>query len=232
MTREHEAKVAASQAAPQNKWLVPYPILQEKKSLPLADAPLETLIIPYSHTLSAGTWPTLPTITEMTENSSLPHVGSPAYIMQSLDSMPMEEDRMISEETRCSTRLVDNANKDIMEKVTEAARKRDLEGTVTHPSLPVQNSFVVISNNELVLHAQKLGFHIHDNNFSSVDMLRDLENARSDLSDQNINKPTQASILFIENSTGETTPLSMDWANISDNEDPFIIVESREKNIC
>ncbi|XP_071681204.1 uncharacterized protein [Lolium perenne] len=64
----------------------------------------------------------------MAENSSSPPAGSPAYIVQSPDSASMEEDKTIPEDTRCSTRLADNVNMDIMEKVSEAARKRDLEG--------------------------------------------------------------------------------------------------------
>ncbi|KAM0862657.1 hypothetical protein ACQ4PT_045119 [Festuca glaucescens] len=116
ITREHEAKVAASQDVPQNKWLVPCPILQEKRKMPPADTLLTTLLLPYSQ------WPSLPTITEMNENSSSPPVGSPAYVVQSPDSIPMEEDRVTSEDTRCSTRLLDNANKDIMEKVEDKKR--------------------------------------------------------------------------------------------------------------
>jgi hypothetical protein len=237
MTREHEAKMAASQVAPpavsqaitSNKWLTPCPILQENKTLSPMEVPLQNLLLPYTQNLPAGSWPPLPTITEMAENSSSPPAGSPAYIVQSPDSASMEEDKTIPEDTRCSTRLADNVNMDIMEKVSEAARKRDLEGMSTHSSLPVQNSFAVLSNDELVLRAQKLGVHIPDNNFSSVDMLRDLENARSELANKNVNKSSHANTLFIEDNTGEKTPLSMDWADNSDNENAFVIVESRKK---
>jgi hypothetical protein len=59
----------------------------------------------------------------------------------------------------------------------------------------------------------------------------------NDLSSKNDNVETPASTLFIENNTEEGDPLSLDWVETSDNEEPFNVMDSRKcksarKKIC
>jgi hypothetical protein len=82
-----------------------------------------------------------------------------------------------------------------------------------------------------------MGVRIPDNDFAAFGILRDLETARNDISSKNDNVKTSASTLFIENNTGEATPLSLDWVETSDNEEPFNVMDSRNcksarKKIC
>ncbi|KAM0871587.1 hypothetical protein ACQ4PT_039287 [Festuca glaucescens] len=128
MTIEHEVALAAGTTTPSNKWLVPCPILEEKNAVPPVTTHMTSMLLPYSHTMSVDAWPTLPTITEVTDASSSPLAGSPAYAVQSPEVSPMEENMVAPEDTRFSTKLQDNVNKNIMDKATEVAMKRNLEG--------------------------------------------------------------------------------------------------------
>jgi hypothetical protein len=74
-----------------------------------------------------------------------------------------------------------------------------------------------------------MGVKIPDNNFSSIDLLRELECARENLDNKHMHNVTDAP-LFIENNMGETTPLCMSWSDENEgNGEDFILVESRKK---
>jgi hypothetical protein len=65
-----------------------------------------------------------------------------------------------------------------------------------------------------------------------MNLLKELETARSSLATKNMKQKTPASTLFIENSDGNATPLSMNWVSSSDNDDnSFIVVENRNGKI-
>jgi hypothetical protein len=69
--------------------------------------------------------------------------------------------------------------------------------------------------------------NIPDNDFAAIDILRDLEASRNDLAEKCTSTRKNADILFIENNIGNSTPLSMDWNPVSDNEEPFTIVRNK-----
>jgi hypothetical protein len=113
-----------------------------------------------------------------------------------------------------------------MEKASALSKKRNLEGN--HDSAPnplSNNSFAVLSDNQMVAKDSLMGVKIPDGNFAVVD----LEVARNSLvSRQRIVNPSSAT-LFIESNEGTTTPLSMDWISSDDNEDTsFTLVENRK----
>ena len=64
----------------------------------------------------------------------------------------------------------------IDEKAAEVAKKRNLEGNNN-----TSNTFDVLSDPELILHAVKMGVDIPDTDFASIDILRELEKSRSQL---------------------------------------------------
>jgi hypothetical protein len=72
--------------------------------------------------------------------------------------------------TRFSSRLQDSANIDIVEKATTLSKKRNLEGNHDFARNPLSNnSFVVLSDNQIVAKAGLMGVKISDGNFATVD---------------------------------------------------------------
>lgn len=86
---------------------------------------------------------------------------------------------------RTSARL----QKDILlttdDKTTRMGKKRNLEGT----NLTSENSFNVLSDNEIVQMSSGMGVIIDDANFTVIDLMKDLEIARHCLADKKILPP-------------------------------------------
>jgi hypothetical protein len=72
-----------------------------------------------------------------------------------------------------------------------------------------------------------MGVRIPNDDFSHVNLPRELEDAISSLPLKNAPKTSLVSTLFIKNSLGDSTPLSLDWASSSAS---FTLVESRKGN--
>jgi tetrahydromethanopterin S-methyltransferase subunit F len=151
-------------------------------------------------------------------------MGSREYTVQSPISPPANDvEQEDTAATQFSTRLQDTAMEDIRDKAENITRKRNLEGNNTSTDT---NSFASLSNSEIVVHASMMGVKIPDNNFSSIDLLRELECARENIDNKHMHSVTDVP-LFIKNNVGETTPLSMGWADENEgNDEDFILVES------
>jgi hypothetical protein len=192
MAREHEASKLSGTVAPANSWLVPCSFVQNVHA-PVHEGndTVQSMLLPHTYTLSHDAWPPLPSIAEVTDGSNSPLIGSPAYVVQSPDASPEEfhdSDYTVpdSSPTRCSSRLQPQINMNIMDKMANVSKKRNLEGTHDPPQNPASsNSFAALSDNALMLKAYKMGVKIPDNDFSAIKMIRDLETARSDLSSKN-----------------------------------------------
>jgi hypothetical protein len=232
IAREHADAQRETGTSP-NKWLVPCPILDLNKHVicepvsPMA-APLSSLLLPYSQALSAVTWPPLPMVTDFSDSSSSPLGDPPGYLVQSPDASledNVEEAQEESDPRMNCRRASADMNSSIMEKVEIVARKRSLEGNAV-PTSNNSNSFSVLSNSELMCRAHKMGVNIPDNDFAAIDILRDLEASRNDLAEKCMSRNNEDT-LFIENNVGNSTPLSMDWNPVSDNEEPFTIVRNK-----
>jgi hypothetical protein len=157
---------------------------------------------------------------------------SSGYLVQSPEISLEDKEEEIQEEldvSRCSRRAPADTNTNIMYNVEKAAKKRNLEGNIAVP-ISDSNSFAALSNTELICRALKMGVHIPDNDFTAIDILRDLETSRNDLANKNVSAQLHADNLYIENNIGNSTPLSMDWIPSSDNDEPFTIVRNRGKN--
>jgi hypothetical protein len=236
IAREHEDALLKPGMSP-NKWLVPCPILNINNVMhcnpvtPSA-APLSSLMLPFSHTLSEEAWPPLPVITDVTDTVTSPMDESSGYLVQSPEISLEDKEEEIQEEldvSRCSRRAPADTNTNIMYNVEKAAKKRNLEGNIASPAFD-SNSFATLSNSELMCRAHKMGVHIPDNDFAAIDILRDLETSRNELANKNVSAQLHADNLYIENNIGNSTPLSMDWIPSSDNDEPFTIVRNKGKN--
>uniref|UniRef100_A0ACD5TS97 Uncharacterized protein n=1 Tax=Avena sativa TaxID=4498 RepID=A0ACD5TS97_AVESA len=171
-------------------------------------------------------------ITDVSVVASSPSKDPPSYTVQSPDSASMEEVVVIEDAERFSQRLQAEANVHVMEKVANVSKKRTLEGNEHFNSDPlIGNSFAALSDSDIVTRASMMGVKIPDNDFSSINLLRELEHARNGLLEKNEPNIIHQQ-LFIENNTGVSTPLSMAWANSSDVDDSsFTLVESRKKRV-
>ncbi|XBI43224.1 hypothetical protein VPH35_108020 [Triticum aestivum] len=130
------------------------------------------------------------------------------------------------DELRFSTRNMQNMGDKIQDRAVAISRKRNLEGNCNF------NSFDVLSNSDLMIRASKMGVIIHDDNFSSIDILRELERVRRGDNNSNHNSDTMSveKTMFITNGKGDKTPISTDWADgEEDLEEDFIPVRSRKK---
>jgi hypothetical protein len=226
MAKEHEARQLAG--SPPNSWLVPCSLIhKEQLPDPRGTEAVASLLPPLSQNLPANIWPPLPSITDISDGSNSPLVGSPDYVVQSPEGS--HEDNLVvpeADETRFSSRIFPSANEDVMRKAMQATKKRNLEGNIPIPSS--SNSFAALSDSALMIRAHKMGVIIPDDNFSSFDVIRDLENARNDINAKNGFVKAPVSTLYIENNVGDSTPLSMDWISSSDNDEPFTVVKSRK----
>jgi hypothetical protein len=169
------------------------------------------LLFPCDKNLNTEDWPPLPIITDVTGDSQSPMVGSSDYIVQSPKSSPDVDVQAEGFSTRFSSRIQEEANMDMRDKATNISKKRNLEGNHdTAPNPLANNSFAVLSNNQIIVKANLMGVKIPNNDYSHVNLLRELEAARSSLSIENTPKVKPIASLFIESSAGQSTPLSMD----------------------
>ncbi|KAK1631927.1 hypothetical protein QYE76_006242 [Lolium multiflorum] len=128
MAKEHEARQLAG--SPPNSWLVPCSLIhKEQLPDPRGTEAVASLLPPLSQNLSANIWPPLPSITDISDGSNSPLVGSPDYVVQSPEGS--HEDNLVvpeADETRFSSRIFPSANEDVMRKAMQATKKRNLEG--------------------------------------------------------------------------------------------------------
>ena len=175
-------------------------------------------------------WPPLIDIIDVSSESNSPLLGSPEYMVQSPLS-PVAEESVEEEnvvEPRVSERNKTMANVNMMEKADVYSRKRNLEGTSIPP--PDNNSFAALSDSDLMLRAKKMGLNIPDNDFTAINLVRELEVARENLGDKIESSKQKENTLFIENNVGESTPLSMNWMEQDEVEEAsFSVVERRKK---
>jgi hypothetical protein len=227
--KEDEGSVVVDHVA--DKWLVPYSVGNQGQDYVSVGVSKKVLVSSAVnvHVSPVGKrfWPSLVTITDVSEESASSVMGSREYTVQSPISPPVDDvEQEDTAATRFSSRLQNNVTEDIREKAENLTRKRNLEGNDTTTDT---NSFASLSNNEIVVRASMMGVKIPDNNFSSIDLLRELECARENIENKHVHSVNDVP-LFIENNVGETTPLCMSWADENEeNDDDFILVESKKK---
>jgi hypothetical protein len=74
-----------------------------------------------------------------------------------------------------------------MEKVIHLSKKRNLEGNSATPLMVnYMIIFFVLSNQEIMLRSTMMGVNIPYDNLESIDLLRELEKARSNLNEKKV----------------------------------------------
>jgi hypothetical protein len=135
---------------------------------------------------------------------------------------------MIQEErpTRQSQRLKEQGfgGIKIAEKAAMAVKKKNLEGNFSKH----QNSFAVLSNNEIIDRSRKMGVRIENNIPEKCDILRELEKARANLCEKEIQKGNDQ-----DKENSENLPLEemkfIEWKSDSSDEEGYHLVTSRKQ---
>jgi hypothetical protein len=138
------------------------------------------------------------------------------------------EDELIQEEkiTRQSQRLKEQGMGaiKIAEKAAMAVKKKNLEGNFSNH----QNSFAVLSNDEITDRSRKMGVRIEDNIPEKCDMLRELEKARANLCEKDTQKKKDQ-----DKENSENLPLEemkfIEWKSDSSDDEGYHLVTSRKQ---
>uniref|UniRef100_A0A8I6Z027 Uncharacterized protein n=1 Tax=Hordeum vulgare subsp. vulgare TaxID=112509 RepID=A0A8I6Z027_HORVV len=154
-----------------------------------------------------------PTVTEMKnddkncqrENQTY-FVQSPGESCEDVDGVPTP----ILEEVqaRFSKRTVGINLEHVGARAEKMARKRNLQGNE-----PIsENSFDVLSNMEIINMASHMGVNIPDDEFTDIDVIRELEKSRANIARKiNTDDKQQEEVLLITNVAGESSTLNTAW---------------------
>jgi hypothetical protein len=74
--------------------------------------------------------------------------------------------------------------------------------------------------------ASMMGIDVPSDNFENIDLLRELEKARANLSQKNMS--VAESSFVIHHDHGKQTPLNLTWLSSDELEEPFTVVSSRK----
>ena len=131
-------------------------------------------------------------------------------------------------QTRLSQRTAGGNLEHMGVRAEKMTRKRNLQGNEKNPN---SNSFEILTNLEIVDTAAKMGVDIPDNNFTVVDVIRELEKSRANLAEKTeTNAQQHEKVLFITNGPGDVSPLNTEWLKDGEiEEDDFTVVRSRRK---
>jgi hypothetical protein len=113
-----------------------------------------------------------------------------------------------------------------VEEQAKLSKKRGLEGN--NSDIPCHNSFAVLSDKEIVSRTSMMGITIPNNNFESVDLIRNLEVAKKQLASKNSKSSNEQEKLVVEQAVNSRAPLQLGWQSGEDiEEEPFTVVQSR-----
>src|ERR1041385_8185513 len=105
----------------------------------------------------------------------------------------------------------------MVDRAAALTKKRNLEGTPI-PN-PRKNSFEILSDTGLMLRASKMGVVIPNSDFSTVDIIRELELSRAHAECANMQAPVVD--LFVTNELGNRTPISDEWGDNNEVDEEF-----------
>uniref|UniRef100_A0A8I6Z4J3 Uncharacterized protein n=1 Tax=Hordeum vulgare subsp. vulgare TaxID=112509 RepID=A0A8I6Z4J3_HORVV len=156
-----------------------------------------------------------------------------SYLVQSPDNSSEQVEVIptppVREEmqTRCSKRNVGGNMEHMGLRAERLAQKRDLQGN----SISHVNSFEVLSNLEIISVAVKMGVNIPNDDFDSIDIIRELEISRANIAKKvDKNDVRQDAVFLLTNAAGETSLLDTEWGGDEDlDTDDFTVVRSRKK---
>ncbi|KAE8798884.1 hypothetical protein D1007_25853 [Hordeum vulgare] len=152
-----------------------------------------------------------PTVTEMKNDDKNYQKEDQAYFVQSpggscedVDVVPTPP--VLEEvQARFSKRTVGINMEHVCARAEKMTKKRNLQGNE-----PIsENSFDVLSNMEIVNMASHMGVNIPDDDFTIIDVIRELEKSRANIAKKiNIDNKQREEVLLITNAAGESSHLN------------------------
>jgi hypothetical protein len=100
--------------------------------------------------------------------------------------------------------------------------KRNMEG---NPAFNSSNSFSVLSNKEIMFRASMMGVDIPLDNFDFIDVRKELELSREQISKKN------EQCLDIHDSYGNVAPLCLSWHDTVVEEEKFTVVSGKKEKV-
>ena len=207
------------------------------KELLVLSQPLELEKRTYANVVCPMVSSQSPVVTEVEHDSFSPPVGSPGYFVQSPEGgqseekvgeavspvgIHLEEMGGVQEERRNEQQK----KKDTVDQAVNLAKKRNLEGNshISEISPDSNNSFAVLSNNDIMKKASLMGVEIPSDDFESIDVLRQLEESRKNLCE----KIPEDNVFIVKHDNGLSSPLYLTWHDKNDGEQDFVLVQSRK----
>ena len=143
---------------------------------------------------------------------------------------PCEKMKELREERRWSKRIQNQAEDGVISKMMDVnpttGKKRPLEGN----NILTSNSFSILDNNDIISRVINMGVPIADSDFDSINLLRDLEQARLSLNRKNVcNIEPVVEDTSLHNHVNENNDDSVsdlvEWNDVASNaSDDFILV--------
>lgn len=168
-------------------------------------------------------WPALPRVVELEEGSNEDGGVTSEYTVESPTGSPIQQYAAPETDAPAPRNQYQRLAR-VDELAAGRLKKRNLEGT----DVPAfNNKFSVLSNSAIMLRASLMGVQIPDDNFATIDVLRELEKSRQLLHE--INSEKNSSNLSVSDGLGNSIPLSLTWdEDGKDDIDSFTLVQMRQ----
>ncbi|KAE8808084.1 hypothetical protein D1007_15512 [Hordeum vulgare] len=163
-----------------------------------------------------------PTVTEIKNDGKNSQEKEQTYFVQSpgesYEAVEVVPTPPVLEEVqpRFSKRNVEINMGHVGARAEKFAKKRNLQGN----DLVSKNSFDVLSNMEIVDMAAHMGVNIPDDDFTVIDVIRELEKSRANIGKKvNTDIKQTKEVLLLTNAAGESSPLNTTWGDEGDIDD-------------
>ncbi|KAE8791165.1 hypothetical protein D1007_34424 [Hordeum vulgare] len=174
-----------------------------------------------------------PTVTEIKNDGKTSQEKEQTYFVQSpgeaYETIEVVPTPPVLEEVqpRFSKRNVEITMGHVGARAEKLAKKRNLQGN----DLVSKNSFDVLSNMEIVDMAAHMGVNIPDDDFTVIDVIRELEKSRANIAKKsNTDIKQTEEMLLLTNAAGESSPLNTTWGDEGEIDDEgFKSVRSRQR---
>ncbi|XBI46431.1 hypothetical protein VPH35_110683 [Triticum aestivum] len=177
-----------------------------------------------------------PHVTELDPDDISCQQVTSVYFVQSPDTSEEENVEVIPTppmveevQIRLSQRTAGGNMEHMGIRAEKLTKKRNLQGNEISPN---SNSFEILSNLKIVNTASMMGVEIPDNNFTVIDVIRELEKSRANIAEKVENTEKQKdNVLFITNAAGDKSPLNTNWVRDGEvDEEEFTVVRSRRRD--
>jgi hypothetical protein len=187
------------------------------------------MVVSYVAAMTGPGWTSEPVVTEVGNSVNMGDTQSD-YFVQSPPSadrpdLPREKNVVLpGNDMRNILCNPEGRMGSTLEQAEAMSRKRNLEGIPS--TSPSTNSFEVLCNLEIMSRASLMGIDVPSNNFESIEMIKELEKARNNLSQKNDTIP--ASSFVVHHDHSRETPLSLTWLSPDELDDSFTVVSSQK----